>query len=75
MIINDQYDPDKFFEEAFKGAKKEYLERSQKCKSPLDMQNVSIFSMGLAITSCKQVHVHVLLTPPPPKKKKKKKNK
>ena len=39
--LKDNYDPDKFFEEAFKNAKKEYLERCQKYNSPLDIQNVS----------------------------------
>ena len=48
--LKDHYDPDRFFEEAFKGAKKEYLERSQRCRAPLDMQNVSKRAVGLFIT-------------------------
>ena len=34
------FDPDKFFEEVFKAANKEYMQRNQAHKSPLDMQAV-----------------------------------
>ena len=38
-----EIDMEKLFEEAFKGAKKEYLEKSFAHKSPKDMMDVNIF--------------------------------
>ena len=61
------FDPDKFFEEVFKAANKEYLQRNQAHKSPLDMQAVrsKIIFFNFSLTVKAAPHECVITTGQP----------